>query len=206
MAQPESIAPITTLTSIDLISTSVVEDVGGDRGIRSCRPARRGANARAAPTGLAGCAVAGEALAPSCLAAPTKDELMRFDDFTDAARRAIEDANAIAVRERHPQLTSEQLLLTRLDQRDTDALRVLVYLGTATATLRQALADEVASFARVQQERLVIAPALLRILEQARANARADGAPATSTAHLLGAIAYIGGTRAQAALVGSGAT
>ncbi len=131
---------------------------------------------------------------------------MRFDDFTDAARRAVEEANATAIRDRHPQLTAEQLLLTMLDARDTDALRVLIYLGTATATLRQALADEVATFPRVAQDRMVIAPALVRILEQARANARADGAPATSTAHLLGALAYVSGTRAQAALIHSGAS
>ena len=131
---------------------------------------------------------------------------MRFDDFTDAARRAVEEANATAARDRHPQLTAEQLLLSMVDARDTDAMRVLVYLGTATATLRQALADEVLALPRVTQERLVIAPTLIRIFEQARANARADGAPATSTAHLLGALAYVGGTRAQAALVHSGVT
>jgi len=131
---------------------------------------------------------------------------MRFDDFTDAARRAVEEANATALRERHPQLTAEQLLLAMLEARDTDALRVLIYLGTATATLRQALVDEVQGFARVAQERLIIAPALVRIFEQARANARADGAPATSTAHLIGAVAYVVGTRAQAALVHSGAS
>ena len=131
---------------------------------------------------------------------------MRFDDFTDAARRAVEDANIAAIRERHPQLTAEQLLLSMLESRDSDAMRVLIYLGTATATLRQALVDEVQSFPRVAQERMVIAPALVRIFEQARANARADGAPATSTAHLLGAISYVAGTRAQAALVHSGAS
>ncbi len=131
---------------------------------------------------------------------------MRFDDFTDAARRAVEEANIAAIRERHPQLTAEQLLLSMLESRDSDAMRVLIYLGTATATLRQALVDEVQSFPRVAQERLVIAPALVRIFEQARANARADGAPATSTAHLLGAISYVAGTRAQAALVHSGAS
>jgi len=131
---------------------------------------------------------------------------MRFDDFTDAARRAVEEANATASRERHPQLTAEQLLLSMLEARDSDAMRVLIYLGTATATLRQALVDEVQSFPRVQQSTLVIAPTLVRIFEQARANARADGAAATSTAHLLGAVAYVAGTRAQAALVHSGAS
>ena len=78
---------------------------------------------------------------------------MRFDDFTDAARRAVEEANATAARDRHPQLTAEQLLLSMVDARDTDAMRVLVYLGTATATLRQALADEVLALPRVTQER-----------------------------------------------------
>ncbi|MBL8787300.1 MAG: AAA family ATPase [Deltaproteobacteria bacterium] len=131
---------------------------------------------------------------------------MRFDDFTDTARRAVEEANATAIRDRHPQLTAELLLLVMIDQRDSDALRVLVYLGAPTATLRQALADEVQAFPKVAQDRMTIAPMLLRIFEQARANARADGSPATSTAHILGAISYVSGTRAQAALVHSGAS
>ncbi len=131
---------------------------------------------------------------------------MRFDDFTDAARRAVEEANDVAVRERHPQLTAEQVLLTLVDKRDTDAMRILIYLGTPTATLRQALADELLAMPRHPQERVVIAPVLMRIFEQARANARADGAPATSTAHLLGALSYVTGTRAQAALVHTGVT
>ena len=131
---------------------------------------------------------------------------MRFDDFTDAARRVVEEANEVAVRDRHPQLTAEQVLLTLVDRRDTDAMRILVYLGTPTATLRQALADELLAMPRAPQERVIISPVLVRIFEQARANARADGAPATSTAHLLGALAYVTGTRAQAALVHSGVT
>jgi ATP-dependent Clp protease ATP-binding subunit ClpB len=129
---------------------------------------------------------------------------MRFDDFTDAARRLVEEANATAIRERHPHLTAEQVLLALVDARDTDATRILVYLGTPTATLRQALVDELLAMPRAPQERMVISPILVRIFDQARANARADGAAATSTAHLLGALAYVSGTRAQAALVHSG--
>jgi ATP-dependent Clp protease ATP-binding subunit ClpB len=125
---------------------------------------------------------------------------MRFDDFTDTARALIEQANAAAIRDRHPQLTPELLLLVLLDARDTDAMRILSYLGAPTATLRQAIADEVAAIPRVTQERMLISPVLVRAFEQARANARADAAPAASTAHLLGAIAYVGPTRAQAAL------
>ncbi|MFO0748378.1 MAG: AAA family ATPase [Myxococcota bacterium] len=131
---------------------------------------------------------------------------MRFDDYTDAARSVVEAANATAVRERHPQLTCEQVLLTLLDTRDSDAMRILAYLGTATATLRQAVADEVAALTRMNAERMLISDNLVLVFEQARANARADGAPATSTAHLLGAIAYVSGTRAQAALRASGVT
>ncbi|MCC6624721.1 MAG: AAA family ATPase [Deltaproteobacteria bacterium] len=131
---------------------------------------------------------------------------MRFDDYTDAARRIVEDANQIAIRDRHHQLTAEQILLSLLDSRDTDAMRILSYLGTATATLRAAVADEVAALPRHVQDRVVIAEGLVLVFEQARANARADGAPATSTAHLLGALAYVSGTRAQAALRASGVT
>ena len=90
---------------------------------------------------------------------------MRFDDFTDAARSAVEEANATAIREGHPQLTAEQLLLTMLQARETEAMRVLIYLGTATATLQQALSDEVKAYPRVRQDRLIIAPALVRIFE-----------------------------------------
>jgi len=125
---------------------------------------------------------------------------MRFDDYTDHARALIDQANAAAIRDRHPQLTPEQVLLSLLDTRDTDAMRILSYLGAPTATLRQAIADEVTSIPRATVERMLISSMLVRIFEQARANARADGAPATSTAHLLGALAYVGPTRAQTAL------
>ena len=131
---------------------------------------------------------------------------MRFDDYTDAARKIVEDANQLAIRDRHAQLSPELVLLVILDTRDTDAVRILSYLGTASATLRQAIADEVAAIPRLTAERMLIAPTLVRIFEQARANARADGAPATSTAHLLGALAYVAGTRAQVALQAVGVT
>ncbi|PIE19774.1 MAG: hypothetical protein CSA66_02125, partial [Proteobacteria bacterium] len=132
---------------------------------------------------------------------------MRFDDYTDAARRVVEDANRHAIAAHHPQLTAEQVLLALLDTRDTDAMRVLSYLGAPTATLRQAVRDEVTALPQVHgQQRLLIAPILVRIFDQARANARADGAPATSTAHLLGALAYVSGTRAHAALNSAGVT
>ena len=130
---------------------------------------------------------------------------MRFDDFSDAARKVVEDANREAIKGRHPQLTAERVLLSLLDARETDAMRIFSFLGTQTATLRQAVSDEVAALPHVAgQDRLLIAPILVRIFDQARANARADGAPATGTAHLLGALAFVTGTRAHAALNASG--
>ncbi len=132
---------------------------------------------------------------------------MRFDDYTSAARRVVEDANETAKRQAHPQLTAEQVLLTLLDTRDTHAMRAFSFLGTQTATLREAVRDEVTRMPRVQgQQRMLIAPALLRVFEEARATARAMAAPGVSTGHLLAALADVGGTRAQAALRASGAT
>jgi ATP-dependent Clp protease ATP-binding subunit ClpB len=128
---------------------------------------------------------------------------MRFDDYTDTARALIEQANATAIRDRHPALTSEQMLLTLLDARETDAMRILSYLGAPTATIRQALADEIAAMPKQAAERLVISGPLLRTFDQARANARADGSPAATTAHLLSALAFVGPTRSQAALQAS---
>ncbi len=132
---------------------------------------------------------------------------MRFDDFTPAARRTVEQANAEARRDGHPQLVAEQVLRKLLDQTSSHAMRVFSYLGTQTATLRQALDDELRAMPRVDgQERVIIAPPLIRVFEQARANARASGAPRTSTAHLLAALAGVGDTRARKALVASGVT
>ncbi len=132
---------------------------------------------------------------------------MRFDDYSDAARRVVEQANAASKEQSHAQLMPSQVLLMMLDSRDTDAMRIWGYMGTQTATLRQAVADEVSKIPRVAAgSKLFIAPALVRIFDQARANARAAGAPATSTAHLLGALSYVTGTRAHAALQGSGVT
>jgi ATP-dependent Clp protease ATP-binding subunit ClpB len=132
---------------------------------------------------------------------------MRFDDFTDSARAVVEQANQAAKREGHPQLTAEQVLLSLLDTRDTHAMRAWSYLGTQTATLRQAMQEEVDGLPRADgQSRLLISPALVRVFEQARANARTRGAPATSTGDLLSALAYVDRTRAQAALAAARAT
>ncbi len=122
---------------------------------------------------------------------------MRFDDFTDQAKRVVQQANKVAKEQGHAQLTSEQVLLTLLGQPDTHASRVFSYLGTQTETLRQALRDEIASRPQVQgQNTLLIAVTLARSFDQARANARAFGVPTTSTGHLLAALAYVPGTRA----------
>ncbi|TNF32306.1 MAG: hypothetical protein EP329_10555, partial [Deltaproteobacteria bacterium] len=149
------------------------------------------------------CAARPAAVRRTCLLA--REDPMRFDDFSETARKVVEDANRAAIKERHAQLTAERVLLSLLDTRDSDAMRIFSYLGTSTATLRQAVADEVAAIARTSgQDRMLIAPVLVRIFDQARANARADGAPATSTAHLLGALAFVAGTRAHSALNAAG--
>ena len=132
---------------------------------------------------------------------------MRFDDFTDVARRIIEDANKTSKKLQHPQLTAEQVLASILEHKDTHAMRIWSYLGTQTATMHQALADELSSMPRVAgQQKVLIAPVLKRIFEVARASARTQGASAVSTGHLLQAIIGVGETRAKEALVGSGVT
>jgi len=129
---------------------------------------------------------------------------MRFDDYTDEAKEVVKQANRVAKGDGHPQLTAEQVLLTLMGRPDTHGSRVFAYLGTQTETLRQALRDEVANMGRVEpQKTLHIAPVLVRIFDTARGYARTFGAPAVSTGHLLAALAYVPGTRAQAALVGS---
>ncbi|MCB9730679.1 MAG: AAA family ATPase [Deltaproteobacteria bacterium] len=132
---------------------------------------------------------------------------MRFDDYTDPARRVVEVANETARRARSPRLTAEQVLVTLLDARDTHATEIWVFLGTQTATLRRAVADELALLPTVAGDvRLIIDPMLVRIFDQARANARAAGAAATGTGHLLLAMANVPGTRAEAALRAAGCT
>ena len=132
---------------------------------------------------------------------------MRFDDYTDVARKVVQAANAAAKQAKNPQLTAEHVLLELLEQRGSQAYNIFISLGTQTATLHKALADELDGLPRVEgQERVIIAPELLRVFDQARANARAVGSPGTSTGHLLAALAFVGGTRAQAALIGSGVT
>ena len=129
---------------------------------------------------------------------------MRFDDYTDDARAVVERANSKARHATNPQLTAEHILWEILETRETHAMNIFVFLGTQTATLSKALKDEIASLPKVEgQTKVVIAPTLVRVFDQARTNARADGSPATSTGHLLAALAFIGGTRAHAALVGS---
>jgi ATP-dependent Clp protease ATP-binding subunit ClpB len=132
---------------------------------------------------------------------------MRFDDFTDVAKRIIEDANTTARQQEHPQLTAEQVLASVLEHRDTHAMRIWSYLGTQTATMHQALLDEISSMPRVAgQGKVLIAPVLNRIFRVARASARTQGTSAVSTGHLLQSISSVGDTRAKQALVGSGVT
>ena len=128
---------------------------------------------------------------------------MRFDDFTTLARHAVSSANKQAKAQGHPQLTPEQLLLTLLEQHESHAMKVWTYLGTQTATLRAAMKDEVAALPHVSGDyQVIISPTLVRCFDLARADARAEGARAVSSAHLIAAMAYVPGTRAQAALVG----
>ncbi|MDP6944479.1 MAG: AAA family ATPase [Myxococcota bacterium] len=132
---------------------------------------------------------------------------MRFDDFTTAARQSVSAANKTARAEGHPQLTPEQLLLTLLELHESHVMNVWTVLGTQTATLRQAVKDEVASLPKVSGDiQVVISPILLRIFDLARADARAEGARAVSTAHVVAAMAYVPGTRAQAALMAARCT
>ena len=122
---------------------------------------------------------------------------MRFDDFTNEGRRIIEKANEAARSQAHPQLTTEQVLLTLLGERDTHAMRLFSYLGTQTATLEQALKDEVRGMPRVQgQEKMLMAKPLVRVIANARTQARMMGSPATSSGHLLWALAAMAATRA----------
>jgi ATP-dependent Clp protease ATP-binding subunit ClpB len=132
---------------------------------------------------------------------------MRFDDFTDHSKRIIEEANKVARQERHPQLTVEQLLLTLLEQRDTHAMRIWSYLGTQTATMHQALVDEVSAMPRVEGlSKVLIAPALVRVFKSARAMARTQGASGVSTGHLIYGLVSVGETRARESLLGSNVT
>ena len=132
---------------------------------------------------------------------------MRFDDFTLQARKAVEEANATAARMGHPTLTAEQMLLTLLDGRETHAMALFSALGTQTATLRRAMAEELTEMPRVEgQARLYISAQLLRVFERARAVARAQGAPAASTGHLLAGLVEVPGTRSQAGLVAAEVT
>ena len=120
---------------------------------------------------------------------------MRFDDFTTVARHAVSTANKQAKAHGHPQLTPEQLLLTLLEQHESHAMSVWTYLGTQTATLRAAVKDEVEALPKVSGEyQVVISPILVRCFDLARADARAEGARAVSTAHLVAAMACPGDT------------
>jgi ATP-dependent Clp protease ATP-binding subunit ClpB len=129
---------------------------------------------------------------------------VRFDDFTTVARHAVSTANKTAKVQGHPQLTPEQLLLTLLELHESHAMNVWTFLGTQTATLRQAVKDEVAALPRVSGDyQVVISPILIRCFDLARADARAEGARAVSSAHLVAAMSYVPGTRAHAALMGA---
>ncbi|MEE2779753.1 MAG: AAA family ATPase [Myxococcota bacterium] len=123
---------------------------------------------------------------------------MRFDDYTDVARRVVEEANATARQERHTQLSAAQVLLTLLDANDSQASNIFGLIGTDRKALRAAVSMEVKEVPRVTgQDRLVIEGPLVRVFDLARTTARSRGEAATSTGHLLGALTDIEGTPAR---------
>ena len=132
---------------------------------------------------------------------------MRFDDYTATARQVVREANEAARESGHAQLGTGHVLLALLETPEGHAARVLSSLGTQTATLRQAIVDELRGLPTVEGDhRVVIDSRLVRVFDQARSNARASRVPDTSTGHLLLAMANVAGTLAHRALNAAEAT
>ena len=71
------------------------------------------------------------------------------DQFTEKSAQAIHDAQTIALRHNHPDLTVEQLLLALVDQRDGLVARLLERIGVDVPALRGTLEDYLSRQPRV---------------------------------------------------------
>lgn len=126
---------------------------------------------------------------------------MRFDDYTATARQVVREANEAARESGHALLGAGHVLIELLETPEGHAALILSSLGTQTATLRQAVSEELDALPTVAGDhRVVIDGRLLRVFDQARSNARASRVPVTSTGHLLLALANVSGTLAHRAL------
>jgi ATP-dependent Clp protease ATP-binding subunit ClpB len=116
---------------------------------------------------------------------------MRLDKFTVKAQEALQEAQSLAERNGHQEITSEHLLLALLDQPEGIVTPILQKLGAQPAAIRAELEGEIARMPKVSgvSGQVYLSPRLKRTLDVAWDEAQRLKDEYVSTEHLLIAIA-----------------
>ena len=120
---------------------------------------------------------------------------MNINKYTEKAQEAILEAQQLADREGHPEITPEHLLLTLLEQRDGIVPSIVTKMNADPAALAACRADGARAAAARARRRAAIArpPACARSTDAAEAEAERLKDEYVSTEHLFVAIASEGG-------------
>lgn len=133
---------------------------------------------------------------------------MELEQFTEKSRKALQAAQALALRSNHQRFTVEHILLTLLED-DAGTSRLLEAAGADSQAVLRRIKTELAKLPQVQGAgagQLYLAPETARVLESARELAKKAGDSFVTTERLLQAIAMAADTAAGRALAESGAT
>ena len=130
---------------------------------------------------------------------------MRLDQFTVKAQEALTSAQTLAEKSDHPEVTTEHLLKTLLDQEGGVVPAALGKLGLNAGGIAADVEKSLASLPRTQGTATHVSPKLDGVLKQALREAEALKDQYVSTEHLLLALVD-GKTPAAEALRSAGAT
>jgi ATP-dependent Clp protease ATP-binding subunit ClpB len=112
--------------------------------------------------------------------------MIRFDKFTLKSQEALQSAQTHAQELGNPQVGSEHLLWSLVQQKDGVVLPVLQKLGADVKALANELGEASAKLPKVQgQSEIQLSPALVRVLEDAQKEADNFKDEYVSTEHLL---------------------
>jgi ATP-dependent Clp protease ATP-binding subunit ClpB len=131
---------------------------------------------------------------------------MRFDKFTLKVQEALQEAQNIANKYRHPAIDVEHLLLALLEQPEGIVGAILKKLGAETGQIAKELEKTLGKLPQVEGAQVNITPRLNKLLDGALAEAARLTDEYVSAEHVLIAIADEKGGAAAAILRNAGVT
>lgn len=131
---------------------------------------------------------------------------VRFEKFTERARKVLTLAQEEAKRFNHNYIGTEHLLLGLLDMKDGVAAKVLTKLGTSLIDVRSALEFVMVPSKKQPTSEIVLTPRAKRVIELAVSESLQLGHNYVGTEHLLLGLLREGGGIANAVLDSFGVT